>query len=166
MIEPVATKPSIVQACTAASLVTRRVIQGLLLLTLVAAGCSKEEKPEPKLFPPRDLFAVYLERMEAMVDTLSKVNDVATARAAAPRLHAIRLAMEQARTEMGKEVSVAERRRISAQHGERLIELTRKLGEQTRRIAADQAISAELQEALKAVPPLAKPARPRKPRLP
>jgi hypothetical protein len=164
MTEPVATKRFVMQSRARASLVTRRVVQGLLLLTLFVGGCSRKEEPEAKVSHP-DPAALYLERMGAMVDTLAKVTDVATARAAAPRLHALRLAMEQARTAMGA-VSEAERRRISAQHGERLIELTRKLGEQTRRIASDQALAAELQEALKAVPPLAKPDRPRKPRLP
>ncbi len=143
------------------------IVAGLVIVTAAGAlpmGCSKREEPA-KPAAAGDRSATYLERLESLVQTLGQVRDVATAKAAAPRLRALSLAMEQIRTDMGK-LSDEDRRRVSSQHGERLLELTRKLGEQTRRIAADPAISRELQDALKSLPPLETAAQPSNGRLP
>ena len=143
------------------------IVAGLLIVMAAGAlptGCSKREEPA-KPAAAVDPTVTYLERLESLVQTLGQVNDLATAKAAAPRLRALSLAMERIRSDMGK-LSEEDQRRISSQHGERLLELTRKLGEQTRRIAADPAISRELQSALKSLPPLTPTAEPREGRLP
>ena len=98
----------------------------------------------------------YVAQLEAIRDTLKNVDDAAAAKAAAPRLAALRLRMKTIRSEMGK-LSRESQRDVSIRYGETIASLTRAIAEQSRRIANDPVLAREFDDSQAAVPPLAPP---------
>jgi len=121
---------------------------------VAVVGCHGDEATRQGLDEVR--LDADVEQLEAIRETLANVDDAAAAKAAAPRLAALRLRLKTIRAEMG-ELSSAAQRTASVRYGEVIASLTRAIAEESRRIAADPVLAREFGGSQQATPPLSPP---------